>query len=134
MHAFLSIAAFNGRFTIRSSKICAHAGLPVVGNLQHAQAGVQNLQCMYFPEACIAYCLTQQVPVADPRASTVPDVVPATSTATDSSPVAAASQSHTLSKGAIAGAVIGAVAGAVLFVALAALALTKVPLSIPARH
>lgn len=74
------------------------------------------------------------MPVADPRTSTVPDVVPATSTATDSSPVAAASQSHTLSKGAIAGAVIGAVAGAVLFVALAALALTKVPLSIPVRH
>ena len=59
----------------------------------------------------------------------MPDVVPATGTATDSSPVAAVSQSHTLSKGAIAGAVIGAVAGAVLFVAL-----TKVSVSQPGRH
>ena len=63
---------------------------------------------------------------ADPRSSTVPDVVPATVTATDSSPTVAASPSHTLSRGAIAGAVIGAVAAAVIITALAALAFTKV--------
>ena len=63
---------------------------------------------------------------ADPRTNTVPDVSPATVTATDSSPSLASAQSHGLSGGAKAGIAIGVIAGAVLIASLAAVAFTKV--------